>query len=138
MASRLITADTSVVIPLISPWHDEHSTVIGPAGPVTRLAGHVLLETVSSVSRLPHGLSTPIASAVDVLESRFPDAPFTLDSADLRRLLSLMAVAPIQGGQVYDALIGFTARLAGATLLTLDHRAERTYQAIGVDYELVG
>lgn len=44
----------------------------------------------------------------------------------------------ITGGAVYDALVGFTAKLAGARLLSRDRRAERTYRAVGVDYELIG
>ena len=43
------------------------------------------------------------------------------------------AAALLIGGAVYDALIAATAREAGATLLTLDARAVRTYRAVGAD-----
>lgn len=137
MATGLITADSSVVIPLVSPWHQEHAAILGAAGAVTRLPSHVILETMSSLSRMPHGLSTSISRVVELLESRFPDQPFALDGHDLTRLLSTMAVARLRGGQVYDAVVGYTAKLAGATLLSRDRRAERTYRALGVECELL-
>ena len=44
----------------------------------------------------------------------------------------------ITGGAVYDALVAATAMNAKATLLTRDHRAARTYEAVGVRYRLIG
>jgi hypothetical protein len=41
------------------------------------------------------------------------------------------------GGALYDALVGATAREAGATL-TLDRRAVTTYQLLRVDHRLIG
>jgi predicted nucleic acid-binding protein len=41
------------------------------------------------------------------------------------------------GGAVFDGLIAATARDAEATLLTLDQRAARTYQAVGAAFELL-
>ena len=38
---------------------------------------------------------------------------------------------------VYDALVGEAARQDGRTLLTRDARACRTYDLLGVRYELV-
>jgi len=43
----------------------------------------------------------------------------------------------VGGGAVYDAIVATTARSAGATLLTLDQRALRTYQLVGAAYTLV-
>ena len=42
------------------------------------------------------------------------------------------------GGAIYDALIAWTAKRAGATLLTRDRRAVRVYEAVGVRFDLVG
>jgi hypothetical protein len=39
---------------------------------------------------------------------------------------------------VYDALVGEAARQDGRVLLTRDLRASRTYELLGVRYELVG
>jgi predicted nucleic acid-binding protein len=47
-------------------------------------------------------------------------------------LLNGVVADGIAGGGVYDALVGATVRAAGATLLTFDRRAARTYEAMGV------
>lgn len=39
---------------------------------------------------------------------------------------------------MYDALVAATAMNAKATLFTRDHRAVRTYEAVGVRYRLIG
>lgn len=41
------------------------------------------------------------------------------------------------GGSVYDALIGLTAKLAGATLITADKRAAEVYDLVGVEWDLL-
>ena len=38
---------------------------------------------------------------------------------------------------MYDALVGMTANELGATLYTLDRRAIKTYDLLGVDYQLI-
>lgn len=43
----------------------------------------------------------------------------------------------ISGGATYDGLIGITAAVSDATLVTLDRRALATYERVGVDVELV-
>lgn len=43
----------------------------------------------------------------------------------------------VDGGAVYDALVGLTAAEAGRVLLTRDVRAARTYHRLGIDYELM-
>jgi predicted nucleic acid-binding protein len=52
-------------------------------------------------------------------------------------LINYLAVHNVIGGATYDALVGSTARAAGATLLTRDRRALRTYELLQVEYELV-
>jgi predicted nucleic acid-binding protein len=44
-----------------------------------------------------------------------------------------LAAGGIRGGAIYDALIGATAAEAGLPLLTFDRRAQRTYEAVGVE-----
>lgn len=132
MATRLVTADTSVVVPLVSSWHEAHATVSAEAGEVSRLPAHVLLEAVAALTRFPRGLAVETRLAVRVLRSRFPEPPLTLDSDDHADLLSALSDGRIRGGQVYDALIAATAKRAGALLLTRDRRAEPAYRAIGV------
>lgn len=137
MAAPLVTADTSVVIPLLSPWHEAHRSVLAPARSVSRLPTHVLFETVVSLSRLPQGLSTTPTQVLAALRSRFRGDALTLDTEQAWAPLDAVADAGLSGGQVYDAIVAVTAKTAGAKLLSLDRRAERTYRAIGVDFELL-
>lgn len=44
----------------------------------------------------------------------------------------------ITGGAIYDALVGEAARVHGARLLTRDLRARRTYDLLGVEYDIIG
>lgn len=53
-------------------------------------------------------------------------------------LMEVLATAGLRGGQIYDALVAATAKGAGAHLLSIDRRAERTYRAVGIDYEFIG
>ena len=47
------------------------------------------------------------------------------------------ATAGVIGGGTYDALVGLTAHSFGHELLSLDLRAERTYQSLGIAYRLL-
>lgn len=51
--------------------------------------------------------------------------------------LNELAQLEITGGATYDGLIALAARRAGLKLLTLDQRAARTYEAVGVEYEIL-
>lgn len=62
--------------------------------------------------------------------------PLPLDVA--AAVPSWLAAAGVAGGQVYDAMVGLAAHEAGMTLATRDARAARTYEALGVRYEVVG
>lgn len=73
-----------------------------------------------------------------MLAHNFNEPPVGLPDERYMDLLTTLSAAGFSGGSVYDAVIGFTASLAGATLLTLDRHARAVYQAIGVSAELLG
>ena len=133
----MIVADTSVAIPALLPWHRHHALAIQALPARTRLVAQVGVETYSVLTRLPppHRVEPEIALAY--LRARFEFPPAVLRARSYEKLLVTAAAEPIRGGAIYDALVGATARELGATLLTLDHRAERTYQRLGVDYLFV-
>jgi predicted nucleic acid-binding protein len=132
-----LTCDTSVVVAGLSTWHGQHSIGRQRLTQVAWLPAHVLAETVSVLSRLPHDYAVPLADAVAMVR-RVADGRVRQLRAD-RYLLafSALASAGLGGGAVYDALIGATAREHEATVLTLDRKAERTYRAVGAAYELL-
>ncbi|MDQ6641379.1 MAG: PIN domain-containing protein [Actinomycetota bacterium] len=137
MAEKLLTADTSAVIPFLSEWHAANVAVRDRLADVVRLPGHVLIETFSSLTRMPMGLALRPDLAAESIAAAFPGPPFLLDAAGHLALVSAAGAAGITGGAIQDALIAATAKAANALLLTRDRRAERTYRAIGVDFEML-
>ncbi len=136
MGSLIVTADTSVVVPALADWHPEHKRSLELVRDVRRLPGHVLIETMSVLTRMRHGVASPIAEVALALAQNFPDEPLTLGPGDYRRLLTTFAATGVVGGRVYDALVGASAAAAGARLLTADRRALPTYVAVGATAEL--
>lgn len=137
MAQTLLTADTSLVVPFLSQWHPAHAQAVAALKPVLRLPGHVLVEVVSSMTRLPRSRVSPEVASRVVLEA-FPGAPLTLQPEEYRSFVRELGQASLAGGAIYDALVAAAARAGGARLLSRDRRAERTYRAMGVDFEMVG
>ncbi len=81
----------------------------------------------------PHRISPKIAR--QWLAQRFGQAPvLVLPAEGYEEFLDGAVASGIAGGGIYDALVGATVRAAGATLLTFDRRAARTYEAMGVAY----
>jgi predicted nucleic acid-binding protein len=129
------TADTSVVVPALTSWHEAHDRAVAAISAVSRLPAHVVVESVAVLTRLPHGLSVPVDTAVTVIGEAFPDTPWVLTSNEHRDLVAHIGRSRLRGGQVYDALVGATAKLAGATLLSRDRRAQPVYRAVGAQVE---
>ena len=61
-----------------------------------------------------------------------------LDGDGYRALIPRLVELGISGGAAYDALVAATARAAGATLVSCDRRAARTYERLGADFRLIG
>jgi predicted nucleic acid-binding protein len=133
----VILADTSVAVPAFLPWHRSHEAAFEALPDVTRLIGPVGVETYAVLTRLPQPHRVPPALALDYLRGRFQLPPLTLPGRSYALLLAGAADSDVRGGAVYDAVIGLIAHEHGATLLTLDRPATRTYDALGVDYRLV-
>lgn len=132
-SEALVTADTSVVVAVLSDWHEQHGRALAAAVAVTRLPAHVLLESASVLTRLPGGLARPLSEVVGALRTSFAGALLTLPEAEHWRFVNLLAEGGLGGGAIYDALIAATAIHHGAQLLTLDQRALPTYRAHGAE-----
>lgn len=130
----MITADTSVVVPALLDWHDHHKIARPAIAGVDRLAGHVLAEAFSVLTRLPHGLALDPIDAADLLLEAFPGPPFVLNAESHVSMLRSLALGGIRGGTVYDGVVAATALLADAELISLDARAVATYRAVGVRF----
>lgn len=130
MATKPLTADTSVVVPVVCAWHEAHAATVEAVAGVTWLPAHVLIEAVATLTRLPGGLAVPSAHAATAVRQRFPDEPVILSADGYLRLVDTIKGTGLRGGQIYDALVAVTATAANAVLLTRDRRAEAAYRAV--------
>lgn len=134
----MIVVDTSVAVAAALPWHEAHEATRSTLPrEKTILLAHVGVETYSVLTRLPPPQRVPAAVARDYLFARFALPPLVLSPDGYQELLDFAAGEAIAGGAVYDALVGATAKAAGATLLTLDRRALGIYRLLGVDHRLI-
>jgi hypothetical protein len=121
----------------VSDWHTEHAQARSRLAEIDWLPAHVLAEAVSVLSRLPNGYAVPLHDAVAMIR-RIADGRVRQLRGD-RYLLTFGAVASagLGGSAIYDAITGATSREHDATLLTLDRKAQRTYQAVGASFQLL-
>jgi predicted nucleic acid-binding protein len=133
-----LTCDTSVVIAGLSNWHADHRVCRSGLLRIHWLPAHVFGESVSVLSRLPHGRAISVSDAVGLVR-QLADGRIRQLRGD-RYLLALTAIgsAGLGGGAVCDAIVGATAREHDATLLTLDRKAQRTYLAVGASFDVLG
>jgi predicted nucleic acid-binding protein len=129
--------DSSVVIAAFATWHEHHAIARKAMAARPRLVAHAAVESYSVLTRLPppHRAQPSIVHAF--LTERFTEPFLTLSQTGYQELLATVAAGQILGGPAYDALIAFTAAEHQATLLSLDHRARATYEAVGATVELL-
>jgi hypothetical protein len=73
-------------------------------------------------------------AAADLLARRFPGKRLRLAAAQSTSVVSTLARAGVGGGATYDGLVALEATAHGEVLVTLDGRAQRTYQRLGVKF----
>jgi hypothetical protein len=100
-----------------------------------RLIAHAAIESYSVLTRLPPPHRTHPSIVHAFITERFTEPFLTLSETGCQELLATIAAGQILGGPAYDALIAFTAIEHQATLLSLDHRATPTYEAVGATVE---
>ncbi len=101
------------------------------------LPAHVVIEVYSLLTRLPSGLAVVPMLAARVLARRFDEPPMRLSDAERDRLLQTLAGAGVSGGSSYDGLVALEAKAHAQTLLTLDSRAQSTYQRLGAEFAVI-
>ena len=129
--------DASVAVAALATWHDAHD-VARAAAHGAAIPSHALLETYSVLTRLPapHRLHRDVAGRL--LERWFPAAGIVVPTDGLARgMVERCRAAEVEGGALYDALIGLTADEAGLPLLTRDRRAISTYERLGIGFVIL-
>jgi len=129
--------DTSVTIAAILADHEAHDLAEEALRRSDTTVAHVAAETYSVLTRIPPPLRLDAASAATVVDSRLPRKLVTLDAGAHASILGRLAAGQISGGATYDGLIALTALEHDLLLLSRDHRAARTYRALGVRFELL-
>lgn len=134
----MIAVDTTVALAALSRWHPHHVAAAAAIGDTPSLPAHCGAELYSTLTRLPDPYRLRPAAAAEAIGNAYA-GHWLLPSAELMESLpAMLASLRIAGGAVYDALVAVTVREHGATLVSLDRRAEATYRATGVDFELIG
>jgi predicted nucleic acid-binding protein len=133
----LIAVDTSVAVAALTAWHEAHESArLAATG--AAIPAHARLETYSVLTRLPPPHRLPAEVAAELLARWFPEAQVIVPSARLSRaIVERCHRAQLRGGAVYDALVALTTAESKITLVTRDERAARTYDRVGITFELV-
>ncbi|HKY46622.1 MAG TPA: PIN domain-containing protein [Acidimicrobiia bacterium] len=129
--------DSSVAIPALAGWHESHE-LCRPAAASAWIPSQVWLETYSVLTRIPSPYRLAADATAALLVGFFGKKRTLYPSKRLMSdIVEICAAAGIAGGSTYDALIGRIASDHDATLLTLDRRALRTYERLGIDVQLL-
>ncbi len=129
--------DSSVTVPAFASWHEHHESARSSVAGARFLPAHVALETFAVLTRLPPPHRVSGAAVRTFLEANFSVPWLSLDGRGHQSLVEELASRALAGGAVYDAVVAFTARQAGATLLSADRRARPTYDAMGATVEMI-
>jgi len=132
-----IAVDTSVVVAGLLVDHAEHERARPVLATTPAIPAHVAIESYSVLTRMPLPGRLPPAQATQLLLRAFGGRVVALSGPDHQALIARLVDLGIAGGAVYDALVAATALRHGLALRSLDRRAAPTYDAIGVDYELI-
>jgi predicted nucleic acid-binding protein len=132
-----VLLDTSAALALVQRENPFHAAAKSRLLRCRRgMSGHAAVELLSVLTRLPPPHRLGPAVALRLQETNFPESRF-LSAADMRNLVRELADSGLAGGALYDGLVGAAARKHTLPLITCDRRAEPTYRALGVDYELL-
>jgi toxin FitB len=129
--------DTSVAVVLLSENGEHHEvTLAATEDHVIGIAGHAAIETCAVLSRMPGESRIDVITVWHMIQASFA-ARVWLTPSEQESALNTACCAGIEGGALYDAIIGATAAVAGVPLITRDRRALRTYAAVQAEVLLI-
>jgi predicted nucleic acid-binding protein len=131
------TPDSSVAIAALLADHTAHEASSEALAACTTTIAHVAAETYSVLTRIPPPHRTEARTAAIALAERLPTTCVTLAAGDHAGAPERLAAAGISGGATYDGLIALAAIEHELELISRDHRAARTYRALGARFQLV-
>ena len=128
--------DSSCMIPALLPNHVHHTRAVAAingrldSGETMRIVAHTILETYSTLTRMPPPFRVSASSALRAIEQTYlvQGTVVAWRSEEYVGLLHELANGGTVGGQVYDAAIAACARWAGADMiLTFNERHCRPF-----------
>lgn len=132
-----VLVDTSAALALVQRENPFHLAARARLLACCRgMSGHAAVELLSVLTRLPPPQRLSPVAALRLEETNFPESRY-LSATDTQHLLRECADAGMAGGALYDGLVAAAARKHKLPLVTCDRRAEATYRALGVTYELL-
>jgi predicted nucleic acid-binding protein len=131
------TADSSITVAALWGDHPAHEAATEALATCQTTIAHVAIETYSVLTRLPAPHRADATTTAAALDERLGATYAALDGAAYASAPTRLAGAGISGSATYDGLIALTALNCDLELLTRDRRAERTYRALDVPYELL-
>ena len=134
----MIAVDTSVAIAAFATWHESHAAALAVVAEQASLPAPAALETYAVLTRLPPPHRVSGALVAEYIAGTFAGRQLALAADYPIRLLPELVELGVAGGASYDAVIAITAREHDAELVTLDARARRTYDLVGVRARLIG
>lgn len=129
------------MVPTLLSTHEHHVRAVAAltarldAGDTMVIIGHTLLETYSTLTRMPPPTRVSPTLALQSVTGTFLTIGqvVSLTPVQYVELLSTLMSDGILGGQVYDAAIVACARRAGVTeLLTFNERHFRRFEGNGL------
>lgn len=133
----MICVDTSVVVAAMSPWHEVHEVAANACRQDAVIPAHCLIEAFAALTRMRDPLQVTGADAAEALTRQWGDRQLVLPEDVYTQILDELARKAIIGSHAYDGLTALTARHFNLRLVSLDHRAERTYKSLGIDYSII-
>jgi predicted nucleic acid-binding protein len=130
--------DTSVLVAAVIADHDAHELSSDALSHTATTIAQVATEAYSVLTRLPPPLRLQGSQAAAILQARLPGKWLTLNARAHGAALATLAAAGISSGATYDGLTALSALEHEIELLSRDHRAARTYRALGIRFRLLG
>jgi predicted nucleic acid-binding protein len=129
--------DTSITVAALLADHPAHEAAGAALAGCTTTIAHVAAETYSVLTRLPPPHHTDAAIAATAIGERLPPKHVALNASAHAGAPGCLAAAGVSGGATYDGLIALAALEHDLELLSRDHRAARTYRALGARFQLI-
>lgn len=134
----MIVPDTSVLVAGADPRHPFHE---GAADALADVRGHgsLVARTLAEAYAVLTGAAYARSGrrVGEYLTQFLVKAPIGVAPGNYPEALRRLTAAGVEGGALYDGLIALGAQSGGATLVSLDRRAARTYELCRVDYRLL-